>query len=589
VRRIIDWATRGKPSTVKIPGRGDVEARPIGALEMAADDYMKKAGRPGEHRVDAFPDFDENLARRVAEAFERMEHNPADPKVRRAYEAMIDETLAQYKALENAGVDFRFLKPGEADPYARSPALGYLDMRDNGRLTVFPTDQGFGSIADIRDNPLLKRVGRVGDKPDAVANDAFRAVHDAFGHFGPGNPFFRAPGEERAFQLHSRMYSPDARPAMTTETRGQNSWVNYGPYGERNRKASGADTVYADQKIGLMPEWTMDVPPVKKAGGGPVGALASLAKPAIRKITDLFDYSRLREVPDVPQFDLERYVPPRGVPERTEALGSRKNVNRVNKVVDDGAARGGLEWYNMEPLRQRFIAELGEELGQQRFQRYIDYVAATSPKSTTPVNARNASYYYGLDVRGEPLPELIKKGNNWSPKERLPSPYGHISQGLHIQNATNVRDHGGWPVLQNPKPASFAQNLAGNQRPVTVDTHNARLWGMLDTLGRPVEKPGKTEYGFIESLQQREAARKGMSPAQYQASAWIGGGDQTGLGSPPDPMLRIFESRVNQTAKKLGISPEDALGRMIRGEISLKKRGGSVRVPPRRGTLHQVA
>jgi hypothetical protein len=43
---------------------------------------------------------------------------------------------------------------------------------------------------------------------------------------------------------------------MTAETRGQNSWVNYGPHGENNRKASAADTTYAPQKIGLMPEWT---------------------------------------------------------------------------------------------------------------------------------------------------------------------------------------------------------------------------------------------------------------------------------------------------------------------------------------------
>jgi adenylate kinase family enzyme len=43
---------------------------------------------------------------------------------------------------------------------------------------------------------------------------------------------------------------------MTSETRGQNSWVNYGPKGEQNRTASGEDTIFADQKVGLMPRWT---------------------------------------------------------------------------------------------------------------------------------------------------------------------------------------------------------------------------------------------------------------------------------------------------------------------------------------------
>lgn len=43
---------------------------------------------------------------------------------------------------------------------------------------------------------------------------------------------------------------------MTTETRGQNSWLNFGPYAEHNKNASARDTVYADQKVGLMPDWT---------------------------------------------------------------------------------------------------------------------------------------------------------------------------------------------------------------------------------------------------------------------------------------------------------------------------------------------
>src|SRR5262249_44937515 len=49
-----------------------------------------------------------------------------------------------------------------------------------------------------------------------------------------------------------------ALPALTTETRGQNSWLNFGPYAEHNKHASPADTHYAPQKIGLLPAWTME-------------------------------------------------------------------------------------------------------------------------------------------------------------------------------------------------------------------------------------------------------------------------------------------------------------------------------------------
>lgn len=258
-------ATALGPGYATIPGVGGTVVQPIPEVMQAADSYMRRAFGTGYKLPDSYPAFDPDRARAIAGAYDKMRHAPDDPTVRRAYEAMLDETLGQYRALKDSGIDFKFLRPGQADPYARSPSLGYLDMMQNGRLWVFPTEFGFGSNAafDAAQNPLLRRVGRIGDLPDATANDAFRVVHDAYGHFGPGNPFFRAPGEERAWFSHSKMYSPEARPAMTTETRGQNSWVNFGPHSEANKTASGADTVYADQKTGLMPPWTWDSPFIK--------------------------------------------------------------------------------------------------------------------------------------------------------------------------------------------------------------------------------------------------------------------------------------------------------------------------------------
>jgi hypothetical protein len=208
-----------------------------------------------------FPEFDAERARAIARAYEAMKHDPQNPDVRKAYDAMMEETFGQYQALRNKGIEFRFNKPGE-DPYAKSPALGYLDMRDNGRLFVFPTREGYGSgaggltKAEIANNPLLQDSGlKFGDTP-ALMNDLFRAVHDAYGHNGPGNPFFRGKGEDRAFGHHRLLYGPESYPAITSELRGQNSWVNYGPHAEKNKGASGADTIYADQKTGVLPDWT---------------------------------------------------------------------------------------------------------------------------------------------------------------------------------------------------------------------------------------------------------------------------------------------------------------------------------------------
>lgn len=263
----------GKPSTVKLPGIGEVEAKPLPSLESAAEAYMKRLGRPGEHTIDAFPPLDEDFARRVAGAYGEMKHAPTDPEVKRAYDALAQETLDQLEAAKQAGIDFSFIR-GE-DPYKSSPGMGYADLAERGHLYVFPTEQGFGSDVafDPVNNPLLKRIGPLGDLENATINDAFRIVHDLYGHYGPGNPFFRAPGEERAFKLHSRMYSPEARPAMASETRGQNSWLNFGPYGSYNRGANAAETIYADQKTGIMPPWTYE-----KADGGAIEDALRIAK-----------------------------------------------------------------------------------------------------------------------------------------------------------------------------------------------------------------------------------------------------------------------------------------------------------------------
>lgn len=255
-------AIPGQPSTVKIPDLdevgqwGRVEARPIDPIEDIARRYRTQHGMDPDGLREV-PPFDEEMARKAAKAYADMPHAPGDKKVRAAYDALIEETMEQLRALKGSGIDIRYLKEGQKDPYARSPALGYKDLVENGRLVVFPTDFGFGSSAafDPAQNPLLRGVGRVGDKPDAVANDAFRAVHDIFGHFGPGNPFFRHKGEDAAFRHHRPMFTDRALDAATPELRGQNSWLNFGPHGEANRNALGADTVFADQKTGIMPDW----------------------------------------------------------------------------------------------------------------------------------------------------------------------------------------------------------------------------------------------------------------------------------------------------------------------------------------------
>jgi hypothetical protein len=96
-----------------------------------------------------------------------------------------------------------------------------------------------------------------------------------------------------------------------------------------------------------------------------------------------------------------------------------------------------------------------------------------------------------------------------------------------------------------------------------------------NTQGRLVDIPPKAGYGFLEQIQQREAAKHGLTPAQYQASAWIGAGQQTGVKSKLTPWLAHFEERLERTARKHRISKDEVLRRFTRGEMPLVSLGAA--------------
>lgn len=222
-----------------------------------AHSYMKAKGHPisesHHHPVD------KARGKAIAHEFEKMEHRPNDPVVKAAYNALIGETLDQFQYMKKAGIKISKIKPDQKNPYAGGSKDVFKDVKENNHLWYYPTEQGFGTQTEIKDHPLLQLTGEMDEHGQPMpANDVFRVVHDYFGHAKEGNGF-GPRGEENAWLEHSKMYSPLARKALTTETRGQNSWVNFGPHGEHNRK-SPEKTVYADQKAGLLPEWVSEPP-----------------------------------------------------------------------------------------------------------------------------------------------------------------------------------------------------------------------------------------------------------------------------------------------------------------------------------------
>lgn len=171
--------------------------------------------------------LDREKSSRISNLFDNLKPEPNNPKVKRAYSALAEETIEQYQELLDAGYAIEI---NNDEPYETSADM-IGDLRDNKRMKIFSTESGFGSdqITDqLRtDNPLLRDSGfKDVNGQTLLVNDVFRAVHDFFGHAKLGNSF-GPKGEEIAWRVHSKMFSPDARRAMTTETRGQNSWVNF--------------------------------------------------------------------------------------------------------------------------------------------------------------------------------------------------------------------------------------------------------------------------------------------------------------------------------------------------------------------------
>lgn len=247
-----------KPIEVK-PGEWFMPG-PNANIKDTAALYMKQAGLPYTPPTD-YKHVDPAQGKKIADAYEAMQHNPSDPAVKASYDALKSEIMGQWHALRDyAGLKVDWIQPGQRDPYYETPRLAEKDVSENKHWWGYPSDLGFGSGSKeeqeaIKTNPLLEKTGETIGGRQVNYNDVFRLVHDMFGHIAEGNGF-RADGEDNAYRQHAAMFSAKALPALTSETRGQASWVNFGPYGAKNRVSNAPDVHYAPQKVGLMPEWT---------------------------------------------------------------------------------------------------------------------------------------------------------------------------------------------------------------------------------------------------------------------------------------------------------------------------------------------
>lgn len=214
-----DQATHGSWASGRF-GADSVKSARDGAKE-----YAFKAGIEQDDSID-YQKTVANRARaaRIADAYDELP--TVDEEAFPAYTALATEVEAQFEYMtKTMGIKVEFVAD---DPYKTSREM-FADV-SKGVLKVLST-------ASTGSHPFLSD----------DQNDKFRAVHDFFGHAATGRGFGQ-DGEESAWVHHSQMFTETARGALTTETRGQNSWYN-----SRGK-------VFAEQKVALLPKEFWEVP-----------------------------------------------------------------------------------------------------------------------------------------------------------------------------------------------------------------------------------------------------------------------------------------------------------------------------------------
>lgn len=287
----------------------------------------------------------------------------------------------------------------------------------------------------------------------------------------------------------------------------------------------------------------------------------------------LLDMEDLAPIPGVPQEPLVRYQSPRAATAIQQGLARRRP--QIMQDAIRGVSQGAHKWYYNEPVRQQFIQELGEDLGNQRFRLFADMVAATSSSAPVVPNIRKASYYMREALADNlPLDEVggYRDAVNYVREHGVPEGYGSVGQAMDLHWALRYLRGQQFDDLQSAgaahKVPSFGENIRGNLRPWTGDRHEAARFGVP-----PLLREGKLEkqplppavYPHAERLSQKWAAELGLEPAQFQSARWMGGAARTGVKSTDPSFSHALETAVMQQAARTGQSPNVVLRNFIRG------------------------
>ena len=560
-------------------------------VQEQAEQYARSKRLPYDpNKASGYADLDIDRAKRIADAFDALPiMDLANPETREAYRSLADETIEQFEFVQQQGVQF-IPWAGKGEPYVNSSQM-MQDVEQNQRLyyfkTINPEDPAtFGESVEgyiAQGHPLFEEYGDPvadsnGDLHQQNVNDLFRAVHDYFGHAKEGFQF-GPRGEENAWRVHSQMYSPSARRAMTTETRGQNSWVNFN---ENMRREDGSIPVrgdqdyiplperdYADQKVALLPEEFAMLDEEVASGVTALGSRRRNSKAEVEQVLEAVPAKTARTV--LAKSDMVNWMTPEDALGFTRSDVANEAIAKYDEFVSDRRLLADAlqilpaasEWYM---LSEQVFSSLGE--GRIPLWKLVAVIATTSAqksvKSNVDVGLRTAlAYTEFIEKGGDPsnteslLRAIAGKNASRGPKgrmkkilstgtgplylyadvlgtadvlqsqtmdevvQRLITPGSMIKQQLDLDKGTGAAR----------KLAAFLRNLMGDDRLVTNDVWMAFWWGVDQQ-----NFSSGSGYAAATAAMRNIASAVGMSPAQGQAAAWA--------------IARVYLGRVRNEKKR---------------------------------------
>ena len=399
--------------------------RPYAPIENTESSLQKQApiGKAFELAATGHPEYKQA----VFEAYKRqmpeaMHAENYDELLKQAYNQLAHETKKQFHSLP---VATSYHRNGEGNYGNSKEMLG--DIYNNKHLNVFQGGDPHEFLNEVDPATGLN------------TNEMFRAVHDFYGHAVHGNEF-GPKGEEKAWAAHSSMFTPLAQAALTAETRGQNSVVNYSPlnaelkgearkleeaaYHARRKGHHEQAKDFDDMKQELMgqfkyaPQKAVLLPPEMNKGdyaGGMPAYLRGLVKPKHGTSAELTHFSNdpnltetdpTRYGTGIKGAEAERLGYPGAVrdrsyfyssnPERGEqGLGAHKYRAQANELYDVGADPERLhelaKQHNTTPFTAKYNQGVHDPVGafndMERLAKEYGYSGVLNKNTQMPMAA----------------------------------------------------------------------------------------------------------------------------------------------------------------------------------------------------------